>query len=198
MPMPIRPYLLIPIHLHQDRYNCGVRWIAEGEMSNEIGQRITSRKLGRDNGNTWRLTLLFQVKQSLLFNVQCVPGSGDFGIKWNFHLICRCQSSLSFEFWDLPLQLSDLPFDFFPRSHCWLLPNFHRFVRFLSPGTWNLAPQMLRECSKNNSLSCYPKWNGTTMIRNRLQVPSRKLNREKFAKVVIFFRGLIYSHFWKF
>ena len=155
--------------------------IGEEEMSKVIGQRVTSRRLGNNNGNMWwdeeklpcwdwmrAVNLLFSeaIRLSSSFDVPSVCSR-----TFNSRISSRISSCV-----DIVSKFQDMT-----RIHWW------------SP-----ICQMRKECSKNNYVSCYLKWNSYDQKLTRKQVPSRKLNREKFAKVVIFFRGLIYSHFWKF
>ena len=144
-----------------------------GDVERYSGSRWVSIGLGKDNGNTWReITLLSRDEggQSVLLGGQQLGLGGhqcglfgDFSTEGN---ISRCQLLITFKYSDLriqlsdlPLQLSDLPFqDFFPRSHCF--PICTDLPKVISPGMWNLVPQMRRECSKNNAFSRYPTSNG--------------------------------------
>ena len=79
-------------------------------------------------------------------------------------------------------------------ADCFLI--FTGFVRVLSPGTWNLAPQMRRVFKKQFfNLWSKVKWYNYDQYQTTSTV--QKSNRKKFAKIVTFFSWIDIQQFLK-
>ncbi len=104
-------------------------------MSKEIGQRITSRGLGRGNGNMWWNLPCWSKKSNLLFSEAIRISSACEGPNVCSRTFNRRISSTVSSRVDIVFQI--------PRtSPIWIISTGdQKFAKVLSPGTWNVAPK---------------------------------------------------------